>query len=140
MAALAPGVLYFAVVFGAGCVLGPIRLLWVVPRFGSRAAELMEMPVMLAVILIAARSIVRRLASPRTVSRRLAMGAIALVLLLGAEVALLLPLRGLSPRAYLASLDPVLGTVYLAMLGVFALMPLLVTREATPRHAGRDAT
>jgi hypothetical protein len=42
------GVLYFAIVFGAGFVLGPIRLLWAVPRFGERMAELMEAPVMLS--------------------------------------------------------------------------------------------
>jgi hypothetical protein len=29
------GVLYFALVFGVGFVLGSIRTLWVVPRFGT---------------------------------------------------------------------------------------------------------
>ena len=42
--------IYFALVFGAGCVLGPVRILWLVPRVGTRAAELIEMPIMLAVI------------------------------------------------------------------------------------------
>ena len=36
------GTLYFALVFGAGFVLGPIRILWVVPRFSTRIAELIE--------------------------------------------------------------------------------------------------
>jgi hypothetical protein len=129
MPVLKAGVLYFAVVFGAGFVLGPVRLLWAVPRFGTRAAELMEMPIMLAVIVLAARAIVRRFALPATLSRRLAMGAAALALLLCAEVALL-ALRGLSLPAYLAALDPVSGTVYFAMLGVFAMMPVLVARDA----------
>ncbi len=40
MQILKPGVLYFAVVFGVGFVLGPIRILWVVPRLGARMAEL----------------------------------------------------------------------------------------------------
>jgi len=31
MQTLKAGVLYFAIVFGAGFVLGPIRILWVVP-------------------------------------------------------------------------------------------------------------
>jgi hypothetical protein len=130
MPVLKAGVLYFAVVFGAGFALGPVRLLWAVPRFGTRAAELMEMPIMLAVIVLAARAIVRRFALPATRSRRLAMGAAALALLLCAEVALLGPLRGLSLPAYLAALDPVSGTVYFAMLGVFAMMPVLVARDA----------
>ena len=37
-------VLYFALVFGAGFVLGPIRILWVAPRLGARVAELLEAP------------------------------------------------------------------------------------------------
>jgi len=32
---------YFALVFGAGFMLGPIRILWVAPRLGERMAELM---------------------------------------------------------------------------------------------------
>jgi hypothetical protein len=39
------------------------------------------------------------------------------------------PLRGLSIREYVAGLDPVSGTVYFAMLGAFAVMPLLVARD-----------
>jgi hypothetical protein len=35
------GILYFALVFGAGFVLGPIRVFWVVPHLGERTAELM---------------------------------------------------------------------------------------------------
>ena len=49
------GVLYFSRVFGAGFVLGPIRILWVVPRFGTRIAKLMEAPIMFAVTIVAAR-------------------------------------------------------------------------------------
>ena len=44
MPILKAGVLYFALVFGAGFVLGTIRTLWVVPRVGTRKAELMETP------------------------------------------------------------------------------------------------
>lgn len=39
--------LYFAIVFAAGFVLGPVRELWAVPRFGQRVAELIEEPIML---------------------------------------------------------------------------------------------
>jgi len=35
-------------------VLGPIRLLWVVPRLGPRMAELLEAPIMFVVILVEA--------------------------------------------------------------------------------------
>ncbi len=129
MQILKGALLYFALVFGAGFVLGPIRILWVVPRFGTRMAELMETPIMFVVILVAARWIVRRLALPSTVSIRLGMGSIALGLMLVAEFTLVLWLRGLSITEYLATRDPVSGTVYYAMLVVFAVMPLLVARR-----------
>jgi len=123
------GVLYFAIVFGAGFVLGPIRILWAAPRYGTRMAELMETPIMLVVTIVAARWIVRRLALPSTPSIRLGMGFLALGLLLVAEFTLVLWLRGLSISEYLASRDPVSGTVYYVLLGVFALMPVLVARR-----------
>jgi hypothetical protein len=60
---------------------------------------------------------------------RLVMGGVALVLTLAAEFGLVLQLRGLSLQEYFASRDPVSGTAYYLMLGVFALMPLLVHRR-----------
>jgi hypothetical protein len=129
MQILKAGVFYFAIVFGAGFVLGPIRILWAVPRFGTRVAELMETPTMFMVTIVAARWIVRRLALPPTVSIRLGMGSIALGLMLVAEFTLVLWLRGLSISEYVATRDPVSGTVYYLMLVVFAIMPLLVVRR-----------
>jgi len=58
---LRAGVLYFALVFGAGFVLGTIRTLWIVPRLSARMAELMETPIMLVITILAARWTVRRL-------------------------------------------------------------------------------
>lgn len=129
MRILRAGVLYFALVFGAGFVLGPIRILWGVPRFGARMAELMETPIMFVVIIVAARWIVRRLALPSTTTSRLGMGCIAFCLMLVAEFTLVLWLRGLSVSEYLSSRDPVSGTVYYVMLGIFAIMPLLLARR-----------
>jgi len=129
MSILKAGALYFALVFGAGFVLGTVRTVWVVPRFGTRMAELMETPIMLVVTMVAARWIVRRLAVPSVPSSRLGMGFVALGLMLVAEFGFVLWLRGLSIREYLATRDPVSGTVYYVMLGVFAIMPLLVARR-----------
>ena len=128
MQILKASVLYFALVFGAGFVLGPIRILRVVPRFGTRMAELMEAPIMFVITIVAAWWIVRRLAVPSTPSIRLGMGCIALGLLLVTEFTLVLWLRGLSISEYLGSRDPVSGTVYYVLLGVYAIMPLLVAR------------
>ena len=123
------GVIYFALVFAAGFVLGTIRTLWIVPRVGSRSAELMEAPFMLVITTVTARWIVASLAVPALWPPRLGMGAIALALLLIAEFALVSSVRGVSIKEYLATRDPVSGTVYYAMLGLFALMPLLVERR-----------
>lgn len=129
MKVLKAGTLYFVLVFGAGFVLGPIRILWLVPQVGTRLAELMEMPVMLVVIVSAARWITRRLAVPAAPSARLGMGLLALALLLAAELTLVLWLQDRSVGDYLANRDPVSGAVYAAMLGVFAAVPLFVGRK-----------
>ena len=129
MQILKAGLIYFALVFSAGFVLGTVRTLWVVPRVGTRLAELMEAPIMLVVTIVAARWIVRHFAIPYVPLARLGMGGIGLGLLLVAEFGLVLWLRGIPIREYLASRDPVSGTVYYAMLGVFAIMPLFVARR-----------
>jgi hypothetical protein len=121
-------VLYFALVFGTGFVLGTIRTLWVVPRLGTRTAELLEAPFMLVATVVAAQWTVARLALPPMSSARLGMGCIALGLLVLAEFGPMLWLRGLSIKDYLARRDPVSGTVYYVMLGVYAVMPLLLSR------------
>jgi len=128
-AALVAASAYFAVVFGAGFVLGTIRTLWAVPRFGPRLAELIEAPIMLVVIVAAARWVVGRYASRFTARRRLALGATGLALMLLAEFTLVAWLQGKPIREYLAGRDPVSGSVYYVLLVVFAAMPALVRRR-----------
>jgi hypothetical protein len=134
MQILKAGVLYFALVFGAGFVLGTIRVLWLVPSLGTRMAELTETPIMFAVTILAARWVARRLALPPKPATRLGVGFVALVLLLVAEFTIVLWLRRLTISEYFANRDPVAGTVYIVMLGVFAIMPLLVARKKVTRH------
>ncbi|MGB7413922.1 MAG: hypothetical protein WA902_06915 [Thermosynechococcaceae cyanobacterium] len=131
---LKAGLLYFAV----GFVLGPIRLLWGVPHFGTRVSELLEMPLMLVAIILAARWVVQRLTIPARRWVRLGMGMTALSLLLSAEMGLVLWLRGISIQEYLTSRDPVSGSVYLLLLGVFAAMPLLISARADASLLGGD--
>ena len=132
MQTIKAGAFYFALVFGAGFVLGTIRTLWVVPRIGTRKAELMEAPIMLVVTIVAARSIILRLGLPFTFSARLGMGCIALLLVLLAEFGFMLRLRGLTIREYFASRDPVSGTVYYVMLAVFAPQLFRASHAAIP--------
>lgn len=124
-----PGVVYFAVVFGAGFVLGPIRVLWLVPLVGVRAAELIEAPLMLVVIVLAARQVVRRCRVPADARSRALVGLVALLLLVLAELGLAFAMLGLSPVAYVASRDVVAGPVHAASLLFFAVAPWLVVRQ-----------
>jgi hypothetical protein len=131
------GLLYFALTFGAGFVLGPIRILWLEPRLGVRTAELLEMPVMVAVIFVAARWVTGRLEVPPRAGPRLGTGMLAAVLLLTAEFGLVLRLRGLTLEDYFASRDPVSGAAYYASVVLLAIMPLLVNRRApAPSRCG----
>ena len=124
MKILKSGALYFALVFGAGFVLGPVRILWLVPRVGERIAELIEMPIMLAVVILAARWIVRRPSAPGTQVARLGAGLVALALMLAAEFGVVLGLRGLTIAEYFATRDAVSGAVYYAMLGILVVLPM----------------
>lgn len=120
------GLAYFALVFGAGFVLGALRVSLLVPRFGERIAELSEMPLMFGVIVMAARFVVRRFAVPYSIAARLGTGLLALALLLAAEALLAVVLQDRSLGDYVASRDPVSGSVYLAMLVLFSLMPVFI--------------
>lgn len=127
------GAVYFALVFGAGFVLGTIRVLWLVPAVGTRTTELLEMPVMFAVIILSARWTARYFSIPYTVLSRLAMGGMALALILALDFTVVLWVRRLSFSQYIESFDPVAGTAYFVMLGVLAIMPLLVARRTPSR-------
>jgi hypothetical protein len=129
MQELKAGALYFALVLGAGFVLGTVRTLWIVPRVGVRTAELLESPIMLVVTTVAARWTVLLRGVRPMLSARIGMGCIALVLMLVAEFGFVLWIRGLSIKEYFSTRDPVSGTAYYAMLVVFAVMPMLVSKE-----------
>ncbi len=68
--------LYFAVVFVAGFLLGTVRILIVVPYLGTRAAELIELPIMLMVTIVSAKCLVQWL-SIKSGLDRLTMGSVA---------------------------------------------------------------
>lgn len=127
------GIVYFALVLGAGFILGSIRVPLLVPRLGERIAELIELPFMFVVILMAARFITRKFALPDSTSARLGAGFLALCLSLLAEFLLAAALQDRSLGEYIASRDPVSGSVYLAMLALFSLMPLILARVQLAR-------
>ena len=123
------GLVYFALVFGAGFALGSIRVLLLVPRLGVRYAELLEMPFMFFAVLLCARYTVARYRLPAGASVRFSVGFIALALLLAAELLLNTLVLKQSLTEYIAARDPISGAAYLVMLGLFAVMPWLVHRS-----------
>jgi len=128
MRSLKPAVLYFALVLGTGFVMGTIRVPFLVPRLGERYAELLEMPFMLVAIVLSARYVVRRFALPQGLPLRLQVGFVALAMSVVAELLLATVLQGRSLPEFIASRDPVSGSVYLVMLLLFALMPAILGR------------
>ena len=123
MRILRSSLLYFSIVFGVGFILGAIRTLLLVPRVGVRTAELMEMPLMLVVMLLASRWIARRFVPDFSILSRLVLGFIALIMMISAELWLAKILRGVSIAEYVAARDPVSGTAYYALLVLFAVLP-----------------
>lgn len=128
MRVMSSGLVYFAMVFAAGFAMGILRVLVLVPRLGDRLSELLEMPLMLVVIVLSARFVVRRFDVSCSITTRLVIGFFALALLVGAELFLVTILQDQSLVQYIASRDPVSGSVYAVMLVLFALMPLILTR------------
>jgi len=114
---------YFAIVLGAGFVLGVVRVSLVVPRIGERWAELAEMPFMATVIYLGAGYILRHFPAIGTPGRSLMTGVLALTLSVAAELALATVLQDRTLAQFIASRDKVSGSVYVAMLLVFAVMP-----------------
>ena len=129
MRTLKVGALYFALVFAAGWVFGPIRELWVVPYFGRTAGLLFEAPLMLVVMIAAARWTIRHHAVLSAFKTRATVGLMALGMLLVAEIISARALRGLSIADYLASFRSASGGISLLLFLLFAAMPTLVARR-----------
>ncbi len=117
--------LYFALVFGAGFLLGPIRVLWLEPQVGVRPAELIEAPIMLLAIVLAGRWLSHRPCATFGPAALLAVGLLTSALILGADLVVGIQLRGLSAAAVFSRRDPVSGSVYDALVALTALMPWL---------------
>jgi hypothetical protein len=124
------GVAYFAVVFAAGFVLGTIRTILLVPRVGAFAAVLIELPFMLAIAWFVCGWLIGLFAVDSAWTTRLAMGAIAFVLLMLAELVLTIAAFGGTAASFVAALGTPAGALGLAGQVVFAALPLLVKRPA----------
>ena len=128
MRTLKAGVTYFLLVFAVGWILGPIRVVWVAPRFGLLIGTLLEAVIMLIAMIVAAGWAIRRFGVDRALAATIAMGLIAFGLLIPAEIIGVLWIRTLSLKEYLGTFLSPAGLVALSMFLLFAAMPTFVSR------------
>ena len=128
----AAGLGYAVIVFGAGFVLGTVRLLILVPHIGGTLAVLLETPLILGVSWWVSKKCVAGLHVSPAAAPRLVMGVVAFMVLMLEEVTLSAALFGRSVTEYLADLTTVPGAIGLAAQAVFAGFPLLQARMDAP--------
>jgi hypothetical protein len=128
MRLVAAAVLYFVAVFAVGILLGPIRVLLLEPRLGPVIAVLCEAPFLLTAIVLAARWVPRVTHLEPRAGAMVLVGLGALILQQTADLAVGYRLRGISAAEQLARFATREGLIYLALVTVFALMPLRANR------------
>jgi hypothetical protein len=128
MAVVKAALFYFSTVFAVGFAVGATRVIWLQPRVGEMGAMALEAPLMVVVSWIACASVLRWAKPPSTVAARLAMGGMALSLLLTVDALLGWAAFGRSFAEQLASYGRVPGALGLAAQCVFGLLPLVRLR------------
>ena len=118
--------LYFAIVFGVGFLLGPVRILVLEPLVGPTLAVACEAPILVAVMIASSRWLPARLGMPPKIPALAAMGVGALVLQQTADLAVGIFLRAMTPSQILANFATPAGAIYALTLAAFAAMPLVV--------------
>jgi hypothetical protein len=126
----AAAALYFAIVFGVGFILGPIRVLWLEPRIGPLLATACEAPFLLAAMVVAARWVPRVTRLEKGLASLVVMGLGALFLQQIADFAVGIGLRGLSASQQLGHFATPQGLIYALLLVAFAAIPFLLNRRA----------
>jgi hypothetical protein len=120
-------VVYFLLVMVAGFVFGALRELVLVPRFGRASGDALEAPLMFAAIVASTWLAIGWCRVPPDIGARVAVGSLALALVLLTELALSPFVRG-SVQAWFESFTSLTLVVSVALWVAQALMPLLVRR------------
>jgi hypothetical protein len=122
---LKAGSTYFGIVFAVGFVLGTIRVLVLVPRFGELTSGLIELPIILTASWIICSWLVIRFSVPAIWQSRLTMGVVAFMLLKIAELFLSVLLFGNPINEHFNSYSSLNVTLGLAGQLIFAAFPLI---------------
>ncbi|MFN3464583.1 MAG: hypothetical protein ACK4X1_10975 [Terricaulis sp.] len=121
--------IYFALVFAAGLLLGPVRVIWIEPWLGNAIAVLLETPFLIAAMWFASRAAPKWAGVSGGWPSFLAIGVVALIMQQIADLAVGFGLRGMTLRDQLAHFATPAGMIYAATLIIFALMPLVRMRR-----------
>lgn len=117
--------IYFALVFAVGFLLGPPRVLWFEPWLGGAIAVLLEAPLLTSAMWFAARAASDWARVEGGWVSYLCIGVIALALQQVADLAVGFGLRGMTLTDQLTYFATPAGMIYAFTLVVFALMPLI---------------
>ncbi len=128
-AAIRPGVTYGALAFAAGGALGPLRELVLAPSIGALPAALAEAAAMALLLWLAARRVLRRIATP-TLRARAGVAAIAVAMVVACDAALGLVFEATGLAGTRAPRGAAEQAVGFALLAWLAAMPFLVQRRA----------
>lgn len=129
--------LYFAIVFTVGLTFGPIRVLWLEPKIGEVLAAICEAPFLVVAMIFASRWIPSVVGVRRDLASLGLMGLGALAIQQGADLAVGVYLRGITPAEQIAHFATGAGLIYAGLLVAFAAMPVLLNRGTTSAGAER---
>lgn len=127
--AIAAGGLYFLLIFLLGMALGTIRILLLEPRLGALTSVLIELPFMLAASWYVCGRLIRHLSVPASLPSRAAMGGLAFLLLMAAELGLSLFAVGGTVGDHFASYTQAAPLIGLFGQLAFAAFPPLRDRR-----------
>lgn len=119
------GLAYFGVVFAAGFVLGTLRILVLMPRFGDGLAVGLELPIMLALSWFVCRWLIVRFDVPAMLVARLVMGTIAFAALMMAELGVSTLALGRSVSTHFHHYRELSAILGLAGQIAFAMFPIM---------------
>lgn len=132
---LAAAAAYFLIVFAAGFLLGTLRTWVVAPRLGEICAVIAEIPLMLAIAWLACGWVLGKIHVRSANLDRIAVGAIALGLLLLAETLVSVALGGATLQEHLRSYAHAAPLIGLAAQLLYACFPLIRTAAARERSS-----
>jgi hypothetical protein len=122
---LAATLAYFAIVFAVGCILGPVRVLLLEPHLGRARATLLEAPLLIVAMIVAAHYVTQRFGLSGHAAGLAVLGIAAFSLVMLADLMVGLLFVQMSIGDQLLDLMTPGGLIYLGLLAVFAAMPLL---------------